>query len=88
MKYLIALVGVCLIGFACTDEPEREAAPTGPSAAVVPAASVARIHTSTVCLAYAGEEARLEEALTKAPADARLKGQHAAIEAAIKDACS
>lgn len=88
MKYLIALVGVCLIGFACTDEPERGGAPTAPSAAVVPTASVARIHASTVCLAYAGEEARLKEALTKVPADTRLKGQHAAIEAAIKDACS
>lgn len=88
MKYVIALVGVCLIGFACADEPDRSGAPTAPSAAAVPTASVTRIHTSTVCLAYAGEEARLKAALTRTPADTRLKGQHAAIEAAIKDACN
>ena len=88
MKYLPTLVAVCTIGFACTDAPEREAAPTGPAAAVMPAASIAPPRVSTICLAYAGEESRLKTALTSSPADDRLAGQLKAIEAAIKDACS
>ena len=85
MKHLMALVSVCTLGVACTDEPERDA-PTAP-AIQAPEASIARAQISTICLSYAGEEARLEAALSKAPEDARVKAQLAAMEAAIKDAC-
>jgi hypothetical protein len=88
MKYLTTLIAVCTIGLACTDEPTREAAPTGPAANAIPSASIALPRMSTVCLAYAGEQSRLETALSSAPSDARLAGQLKAIEAAIKDACT
>jgi uncharacterized lipoprotein YajG len=85
MKHAISLVAVSLAAVACADKPEHSATPTAPSASVAP---VSRPSTaSTICLSYAGEEARLEAALAKAPDDARLKSQLTAIEAAIKDAC-
>ena len=87
MKSLTALVAVCAIAVACTDKPSRDAVPTAPSAAVVPAASMAPAPVSTICLSYATEESRLATAVEKTPENERLKSQHAAIQAAIKDAC-
>ena len=87
MKHLTALVAVCTIAVACTDEPAHKAAPTEPSAAVVPTALVAPALVSTICMSYATEESRLATAVEKAPENQRLKSQHVAIQAAIKDAC-
>ena len=88
MKQPIALVAVCTLAVACTDKPSREPSPTAPSAAVVPAATMAPSMASTICLSYTAENSRLEAALTKTPDDARLKSQQDAIKAAIKDACN
>lgn len=88
MTRLAILAVAALLGaVACSDDPERAAAPTAPVSPSISRASVIAQRRTTVCLSYMRKRSRLEVRLAARPNDTTLQNEVVSYDRMLADAC-
>jgi hypothetical protein len=86
-RLAILAVAASLGAVACTDDPERAAAPTAPIAPSMSRAAVVAQQRTTVCLSYLRKRSRLEVRLAARPTDTTLLKEMGSYDRMLVDAC-